>query len=159
MLQFITSIQSSRSNSFAFQYISCCSLSSPMSVVFVLTIISIHLMLQFIYSSPRCSAYKNYFNTSHVVVYRTCNINRVLLCRISIHLMLQFIKQMLFHLPEYTHFNTSHVVVYPIQETKAPEGYLYFNTSHVVVYHLYAGSSSVQTNNFNTSHVVVYLIR
>ena len=95
-----------------FQYISCCSLSVLSFVILTgNTMVSIHLMLQFI-TVRRLSGQKIRFNTSHVVVYPISHHFSVICVRVSIHLMLQFIQ----HQDDATFlkfgFNTSHVVVY-----------------------------------------------
>ena len=69
-------------------------------------------MLLFIgWSTWEASAWKN-FNTSHVTVYRSRELNTPLFLLISIHLMLLFIA--FFRLDQVTclNFNTSHVTVY-----------------------------------------------
>ena len=143
-------------------------------------LISIHLMLLFIYNHnilPALLIYFNtshvtvypygilhyylfvsYFNTSHVTVYQeiqkhkgTCNV-------ISIHLMLLFIR-FIIPPPFLTgDFNTSHVTVY--QEILLESQYQLsnFNTSHVTVYHRLSLSIIHFIKNFNTSHVTVYPI-
>ena len=97
-----------------FQYISCCSLSvrwlikqlgnlsfnTSHVVVYrhccfkcsADTVVSIHLMLQFIRRAPRKPTQTARFNTSHVVVYQKTG------CQMSGRI---------------SSFNTSHVVVYP----------------------------------------------
>ena len=55
----------------------------------------------------------NYFNTSHVTVYRFLTKTIETRKFISIHLMLLFIVNIVLDKPiHYLHFNTSHVTVY-----------------------------------------------
>ena len=118
-----------------FQYISCCSLSSPY----------IGDIFRFL-----C------FNTSHVVVYPHGASRR------KGDLKFQYISccslsPLLFNLySRNSCFNTSHVVVYRYSGSSGLFPLCSFNTSHVVVYPTGSSSSDTYYTCFNTSHVVVY---
>ena len=96
----------------SFQYISCYCLSRKKQRLQLKVLISIHLMLLFIRSVQSIWEQREYFNTSHVTVYRKRY--RCIFCRttISIHLMLLFIKNFKPKSCALSHFNTSHVTVY-----------------------------------------------
>ena len=156
MLLFICFSNFSFSHSSAFQYISCYCLSSfPLFIVLLycyfntshvtvylslpilrhlLSLISIHLMLLFIWNRMEDHKRLQNFNTSHVTVYhvfeifsinlhifqyiscyclsRLVKVWKVLANSISIHLMLLFIEEQQRHWWTGRNFNTSHVTVY-----------------------------------------------
>ena len=99
-------------------------------------LISIHLMLRFIWRSPQ-SAFEaeHYFNTSHVKVYRPEK-----------------------HLRSTTrrYFNTSHVKVYRLLLLLIQQVLQYFNTSHVKVY--LAKSSDSASLIFISIHLMLRFI-
>ena len=101
----------------AFQYISCCSLSRAVHEI------NWGGMFQYISccslsrKSGNISTLIICFNTSHVVVYRW---------------------SMLLYTPVLLRFNTSHVVVYQLADQVNITAIFGFNTSHVVVYRLWA---------------------
>ena len=101
------------------------------------TIVSIHLMLLFIEST--------FFLSSHY--------NQV-----SIHLMLLFIRLPCFHLHIRACFNTSHVTLYRTTVYFTVMPYLGFNTSHVTLYLHSIRIPKFLYLRFNTSHVTLYLI-
>ena len=140
----------------AFQYISCCSLSRAVHEI------NWGGMFQYISccslsrKSGNISTLIICFNTSHVVVYRW---------------------SMLLYTPVLLRFNTSHVVVYQLADQVNITAIFGFNTSHVVVYRKdltpwmtevlfqYISCCSLSctpaftpkaNTSFNTSHVVVY---
>ena len=97
-----------------FQYISCYCLSDILPYPDCNFLISIHLMLLFIFYSPCLECFCYDFNTSHVTVYR------------SLYSSILFL---------FTDFNTSHVTVYLAVPVILLVTCNHFNTSHVTVYH------------------------
>ena len=119
-----------------FQYISCCSLSMKTLLLgFPSSVVSIHLMLQFI------NIIVIGFNSILLFQYISC-------CSLS-----QFADEAA---KESRCFNTSHVVVYLPGVGQQRFYHKGFNTSHVVVYLLSLLKKRIRFLCFNTSHVVVY---
>ena len=97
-----------------FQYISCYSLSHRTVLYPISCIVSIHLMLLFIFVHNISTSFTFHgFNTSHVTLYQQSTSDSVQKNIVSIHLMLLFIVftgSYFFSL--YCGFNTSHVTLY-----------------------------------------------
>ena len=136
---------------------------SNSSCSFPRILISIHLMLLFIISSPclfspffkfqYISCYclsvpfnkflfcYIHFNTSHVTVYRNGRVQPNSCKLISIHLMLLFINPCDLRRIRSVNFNTSHVTVYLELMENGTFHQHDFNTSHVTVYLCQNGTS------------------
>ena len=96
-----------------FQYISCYSLSGVWIAFSGATLVSIHLMLLFIYILAIKYTRITRFNTSHVTLYPHGGRNTRNFIQVSIHLMLLFIVKGNSKYQKYDRFNTSHVTLYP----------------------------------------------
>ena len=146
-----------KSEKSVFQYISCCSLSllllqqrMPEQQFQYISCCSLSISLLLFSLSKYC------FNTSHVVVYRSCDFFRYFWDIVSIHLMLQFIKILIFHYFSNILFQYISCCSLSCLETGYGQSETSFNTSHVVVYPYLHMLLSHTHNCFNTSHVVVY---
>ena len=144
----------------------------------LLNLISIHLMLRFIFHIKRTIHNHMNFNTSHVTVYlpvspRGCrdkeisihlmlrfitNIiwSSIFFLKISIHLMLRFIARSLLHNAVQCRISIHLMLRFIIIRSRIWDRTLTnFNTSHVTVYRCHIIYTAI-IFNFNTSHVTVY---
>ena len=138
-----------------FQYISCYGSIWMPFLIYMIHLISIHLMLWFYKEEQKLVDCNLNFNTSHVMVLWRYELSNNRVYQISIHLMLWFYIVLSLVFLSQTDFNTSHVMVLSKSQTEPKEGFrisihlmLWFYKSCLihVSYHLV---------HFNTSHVMV----
>ena len=113
MLLFIRGLGNHCWPHYAFQYISCYSLSEYIQKGERYEIVSIHLMLLFILFAQRLRMAQHCFNTSHVTLYPSR------LLSVQCRRVFQYIscyslsKEGIDNMKDVRSFNTSHVTLYP----------------------------------------------
>ena len=105
------------------------------------TVVSIHLMLLFIWRQQLDGTKGQGFNTSHVTLYPTVNgrMKMWIICFNTSHVTL-YQKMGLMNEPQQFCFNTSHVTLYPasLAEVAAAPAFQYiscYSLSYLMVYH------------------------
>ena len=156
MLLFIGDFVWHRTAAVEFQYISCYCLSIWIDGRITFLIISIHLMLLFIWMQGLPTAFPVSFQYISCYCLSGWFAHRNLWRHISIHLMLLFIPPIMLSKSIRPVFQYISCYCLSMSLSFVTLDFANFNTSHVTVYQWYYDSRLFTFIDFNTSHVTVY---